>query len=274
MAFQLDLATRFNKVRVVTWNLWWRFGPWEERQPAILTTLENIDADIICLQEVWSEENGVDQAAEIAAKLNMHHVRTPEHWYKGHSFGNAILSKFPIQESSSHQLPPLDGPGRRYALTAKILREEKLIPVVCTHLDHRFDLSSVRQTQVKAVLELVDELRDLNGFPVVLAGDFNSIPTSDEIRLLTGESPPPIPGLVMSDAWPQCQEGPGYTWDRNNPYVINPAWPQRRLDYIFISWPRPKPLGNPTATYLAGDKPINGVIASDHYAVVSDLHWE
>ena len=23
-------------MRVVTWNLWWRFGPWQERQKAIL----------------------------------------------------------------------------------------------------------------------------------------------------------------------------------------------------------------------------------------------
>jgi len=24
-------------MRVLTWNLWWRFGPWEERRKAILT---------------------------------------------------------------------------------------------------------------------------------------------------------------------------------------------------------------------------------------------
>ena len=35
-------------VRVLTWNVWWRFGPWEQRQPAILATLQKADADIVC----------------------------------------------------------------------------------------------------------------------------------------------------------------------------------------------------------------------------------
>jgi aryl carrier-like protein len=27
-------------IRVMTWNLWWRFGPrWRERQPGILATI-------------------------------------------------------------------------------------------------------------------------------------------------------------------------------------------------------------------------------------------
>lgn len=26
-------------MRVVTWNLWWRFGPWAEQQKAILAVL-------------------------------------------------------------------------------------------------------------------------------------------------------------------------------------------------------------------------------------------
>ena len=41
------------RLRVATWNVWWRFGPWTERQPAIAETLRRIDADVIALQEVW-----------------------------------------------------------------------------------------------------------------------------------------------------------------------------------------------------------------------------
>ena len=29
-------------MRVATWNLWWRFGPWQARQPAIEATLADI----------------------------------------------------------------------------------------------------------------------------------------------------------------------------------------------------------------------------------------
>jgi endonuclease/exonuclease/phosphatase family metal-dependent hydrolase len=39
------------RVRAVTWNVWWRFGPqWRERQDAIAATLRSVDADIVALQ--------------------------------------------------------------------------------------------------------------------------------------------------------------------------------------------------------------------------------
>src|SRR6201991_3099536 len=47
------------QVRVVTWNLWWRFGPWARRRQAILTALRTCQPDAVGLQEVWAcgEEN-------------------------------------------------------------------------------------------------------------------------------------------------------------------------------------------------------------------------
>ena len=38
------------RVRIATWNLWARYGPWERRAPAISATLARVDADIIGLQ--------------------------------------------------------------------------------------------------------------------------------------------------------------------------------------------------------------------------------
>ena len=50
------------RLRVATWNVWWRFGPWAERQPAIAETLRRIDADVIALQEVWDVDDGPGQS--------------------------------------------------------------------------------------------------------------------------------------------------------------------------------------------------------------------
>ncbi len=61
------------RVRVLTWNIWWRFGPWERRRLAIVATLARLDADVIALQEVWSDET-TNLAAELAAELGYHHV--------------------------------------------------------------------------------------------------------------------------------------------------------------------------------------------------------
>ena len=259
-------------VRVASWNLWWRFGPWEQRQPAIRSVLETIDADVVCLQEVWSEERGRDQVRELADALGMNAARTPERFHNGLSFGNAILSRFPIEEHHSHPLPPAGGPGQRQALSAVLGGPGGPVPVICTHLEYRFDRSATRQEQVTELLRVVEGLRGQpDDHPVVLAGDLNAVPTSDEIRMLTGERPAPVPGLVMTDAWPQQGEGPGHTWDRRNPYVTDSTWPQRRIDYVLVAWPRPKPVGNVISAWLAGTEPVEGVVASDHWAVVADL---
>ncbi len=258
-------------MRIVTWNVWWRFGDWESRQVAIDHTLASLDADVVCLQEVWSSETGRDQVKELAEKLDLHYVRTPERWWKGHSFGNAILARYPIIETEAVQLPPTDGPGTRWALVAVLDRFGTPIPVICTHLEYRFDQSARRQRQVEAIYDLVAARHDPDSHPVLLAGDFNATPNSTEIRMITGETPTPVEGLAMTDAWPQCNDSPGWTWDKENPYLAEATWPQRRLDYVFVSWPRPTPMGNIAGAHLAGVEPIDGITASDHWAVVVDL---
>ena len=259
-------------MRVVSWNLWWRFGPWQARQDAIAKVLTELSPDVVCAQEVWSEEDGVDQVASLGERLGMSWCRSPERFHQGVSFGNAILSRHPIESHEVHRLAPRDGPGHRTAVVARLDTPDGVVPVVCTHLAYLFDQSLLRQEQITQILGLVAELQaEGHEHPVILAGDLNAVPTSDEIRLITGERPPPVPGLVMTDAWPQRGHGPGHTWSAANPHVENSTWPERRIDYVFVSWPRPRPLGNVVTAELAGTEPVDGVVPSDHYAVVVDL---
>lgn len=261
-------------LRVVTWNVWWRFGDWEARQPAILRTLAALDADVICLQEVWAERGGPDQAQVLATQLGYSAVSTTPRFYDGVSFDNAVLSRLPIRASESRPLPGPDGkPGHRQVLMADLAGPDGAIPVFTIHLDYRYDASALRSAQAAAVARFVAERRgnpDV-GFPPVLAGDLNAVPGSDEVRSLTGTAPVPVPGLVFQDAWEQCGDGTGHTWSAANPYLADAAWPGRRLDYVLVAWPRPRPLGNVMACRLAGTRPVDGVQPSDHYAVVADL---
>jgi len=266
-------------MRVMTWNLWWRFGPWEERAPAIAAVIAAERPDILCLQEVWSVA-GDSLAARLADALGYHHAITDDPFAgrRGDDragFHNAILGRGPLTDVASHPLPRFDGtPGHRRALSARVAIDGRVWPVVSTHLDHRFDDSAVRQLQATEILHVVAGLRrdpDTEP-PVIVCGDFNALPDSDEIRLLTGRRSAPVRNLVLSDTWEQVGEGPGATWRSDNPYQRASAWPDRRLDYVFISWPRPKPLGNPVRAWLAGVDPVHGVVPSDHVAVVVDLH--
>lgn len=44
------------RARMMTWNIWWRFGPrWQDRQHGLLETLRAVDADVVALQEVWGQ---------------------------------------------------------------------------------------------------------------------------------------------------------------------------------------------------------------------------
>jgi endonuclease/exonuclease/phosphatase family metal-dependent hydrolase len=249
------------EARILTWNLWWRFGPWRERQEAILSVLREQDADVIFLQEVWGQAGGLDQADFIAGELNMYVARTEGPWYDDEvSLGNAILSRWPIIEWRVHRLPDVTGaPSYRRAVVAR--------------LDYKFDQSSTRMAQCEALSAIVDSLREDPEIdtPVVMAGDFNAVPDSDEIRMLTGRREPAVQGLVFTDLWEVAGEGDGMTWRRDNPYIADSTWPNRRLDYLFVSWPRPRPLGNPTRVWLAGVDAVGGVQPSDHAAVVADI---
>ena len=171
------------RLRILTWNIWWRFGPWEQRHPAIAATLKKIDADVIALQEVWSDE-ATNHASELAAELDYHHVFAWGMDFKGFGWGNALLSRWPIKRHDSIALHGKKETGEgRVALFAEIDGPHGLIPVFSTHLNWKFEHSHIRQRQVTDLARFVDSKRPWR-FPPVVCGDFNADPSSDEIRML------------------------------------------------------------------------------------------
>jgi endonuclease/exonuclease/phosphatase family metal-dependent hydrolase len=262
-------------IRVATWNVWWRFGPWEKRQAAIESTLRELNADVICLQEVWAAESGQDQVSELAEKLGYAYTRTPAPFWEGMSFGNAVLSRWPILDANSRPLHDEDGkPTHRTALHASLDAPFGACNVISTHIEFRFDRTATRLAQLNDLAEFVATIRGNpdESFPVIVAGDMNSLPDGDEMRRLLGRSIPHVPGLVFHDCWEIAGDGtPGYTWSKDNPHLGDSTWPNRRLDYVLVSWPRPKTMGRPLRCELFGHKPVDGVVPSDHYGVVVDF---
>jgi endonuclease/exonuclease/phosphatase family metal-dependent hydrolase len=261
------------RVRVLTWNIWWRFGPWERRRPAIAATLARLDADVIAVQEVWSDET-TDLAAELAAELGYHHVFASSMERKGFGFGNALLSRWPIARSESTGLHGQKANGEsRLALFAEIDGPRGPLPLFSTHLNWRFDHSHIRQRQVADLAGFVDRMGP-GTFPPILCGDFNAEPASEEIRMLTGLTTCPVDGLVFHDAWLVAGDGgPGYTWDNANPYAVAQFEPNRRIDYILVGEPKAGGAGHVVDCRVAGNEPLGGVWPSDHHAVVAELRY-
>lgn len=67
-------------------------------------------------------------------------------------------------------------------------------------LDYPLDASEARQGQVRQLASFIGEVARRR-HPVVVCGDFNAGPDSDEIRMLTGKTTTAAPGLVFYDAW-------------------------------------------------------------------------
>jgi endonuclease/exonuclease/phosphatase family metal-dependent hydrolase len=265
-------------MRIVTWNLWWRHGPWQQRRPAIAATLAELAPDVCGLQEVWGGETD-NLAAGLADRLGMHWCWAPlpiaPHRQAEHgrdmSIGNAVLSRWPILSQAALPLPVAAGEQPRVALHARLDAPGGPLPFFTTHLTHRPDASAERVAQVRALAGFVVEHRDGGAYPPVVTGDLNAEPDSDELRLLGGHlTAPAVADLVLVDAWRYAEAGDrGHTWDRRNGHIGELAI-DARIDYVLVGRPRDG-RGRVESVRLAGTAPVDGVWPSDHFGVVADL---
>jgi endonuclease/exonuclease/phosphatase family metal-dependent hydrolase len=281
---RLAASVDFNDpVRVVTWNLWWRYGPWEARQKAILAVLRELRPDVVGLQEVWDTGgSGENLAAWLAGELGMHWTwgasHDPGFWQRRLGdptvgIGNAVLSRWPVAEQAVLPLPPGAGDGGRTALYAGLDAPGYRVPFFTVHLSSAVEASAVRCQQVTALAEFVAAHRGDGPFPAVVTGDFNAWPDSDEVRLFGGyRTAPAVPGQVLMDAWDFAEPGaPSVTWDLANPYVAGTFGPSVRIDYVFVEPMERGAPGHIRGVRRAGDGPVDGVWPTDHAAVVVEL---
>jgi endonuclease/exonuclease/phosphatase family metal-dependent hydrolase len=259
-------------MRVATWNLWWRYGPWRERREPIAATLAGIDADLYGLQEVWGAD-GQNFAAELAQRLGLHWCWTvAARGADGLSIGNAVLSRWPIATTAETALPTGDPHEGRAAVCARVETPGGPLTMVTTHLTYGPGLSAVRLAQVERLGQFVAEHSQDAAYPPVITGDLNAEPDSDELRRLGGlVTAPSVPGLVLVDAWRYAApDDPGFTWDRRNAYQSDNPLPNCRIDYVLVGLPRAG-RGRVLSARLAGAEPVDGIWPSDHFAVVADI---
>ncbi len=260
------------RLRVLSWNIWWKFGPWEARAPAIEAVLKQANADVIALQEVWGNE-AENYAGILAEKLGYHCFHADCMVMNRTGFGNAILSRWPIEK---HETITLSGAEEtdetRNALYAKINGPRGAFDFFCTHLNWRYEQSHIRQAQVREVAEFVSA-NTSGKMPPLLCGDFNAEPMSDEIRSLTGLSAAAAKGLVFHDAWAVAGQGMGNTWDNQNPFVAAEFEPNRRIDYIFAGHPKARGRGHITDIEIIGNSPLDNIWPSDHFGLLAQVRY-
>ncbi|TDD85732.1 endonuclease/exonuclease/phosphatase family protein [Actinomadura darangshiensis] len=261
--------------RVAAWNVWDRYGPWEDREKAILAVLREAAPDAVVLVEAWEDDDAA-QAARLGGALGLPHTvfrggesRAPA----GGRSGIALLSRWPLGRVGERRLGDRTGADGGLAVHARVDGPRGALQLFGAALGWKLGHSAQRQEQVRALGAYVRETTGRDA-PVVVAGDFNADPDSDEIRMLTGRAAVSAPGVVFYDAWETAGDGtPGYTWSGANPWTEPVLWPDRRIDYVFSAWPRAGGAGHPVRCGLLGDRPVDGVVPSDHYGVFADLRY-
>jgi endonuclease/exonuclease/phosphatase family metal-dependent hydrolase len=260
-------------LRVVTWNVWGRYGNWEKRQAGLEAELVQLQPDVVCLVESWSTQTAT-QPERLAAVLGFEHARFTGDWsVDDWKSGIGIASRWPIVRKESRPLPG-DGDAFGSAAFFAIEGPRGLIQVFVAALDYPLDGSARRQAQVRQLAAFVSDVTSAR-FVTIVCGDFNAGPDSDEIRMLTGKSATAAPHLVFYDAWEIAGDGsPGLTWSNRNPLAAIGQYPDRRFDYVFSAWPRAGAAGYPVHCELLGIRnDADAEQISDHYGVLADLRY-
>jgi endonuclease/exonuclease/phosphatase family metal-dependent hydrolase len=249
--------------------------------------MARLQPDVIGLQEVMrlvrpgtleplSAEH--DQAAEIAADLGYSiGYAAAADYGNGLLMGNAVLSRYPISEMSTHRLPDVGSGEGRSLLYTLLASPWGRLPVFVTHFNWRFDHGFVRLAQAEFVAARVAELAPVQAgaLPPVLMGDFNAEPDADEIRYLRGLHVLNGKSVHFADAWVYGGDGSeGFTFDPKNDYARRNREPPRRIDYIFVRGPDAELRGEPLHTRLAFQQSQIGAEAvwpSDHFGLYAEL---
>lgn len=149
----------------------------------IAAVIRSAEPDLVAVQEVdrHTDRTGrVDQTAVLGERTGMHAVFGKAMDFAGGTYGQAVLSRWPVETVEVFLLPGETGREPRIALITRVRPPGSATSVwfVSTHFDHQRE--DLREKSARA---LADRLRTADG-PVILAGDFNAEPESRSLQIL------------------------------------------------------------------------------------------
>ncbi len=230
------------------------------RQPLILRAIERERPDVICFQEVlphmavWLKSSlgdyymaGCGRSEKLdGEQLTVAFRKDGYQLLEMHTFW---LSETPMTPGSRY---PGQSSCPRTCTDAVLMEEEsrRVFRVLNTHLDH-VGLEA-RERGLSQILRHAEEARLFPHAPMILAGDFNAEPDSEEMRPLSAWE-----GLV------NVTKNIGVTY-----HGYGKADDPEQIDYIVLK-------GALACRNVAKwtDKE-NGVFLSDHYPVCADIVWQ
>ncbi|NDL57842.1 endonuclease/exonuclease/phosphatase family protein [Phytoactinopolyspora mesophila] len=237
-------------IRVLTFNI--RHGEGIDDRldlERIARIIHAADADVVALQEVDRHFGGrsqfLDQTWWLGRRLGMTAVYGPDMTLPPpdigrplREYGNAILSRLPIETWDHVPLPAWPGLESRGLLRASVLADKVPVAVWTAHLSH--ENPEQRAEQARAITRIIPEAPTR----LILTGDLNDVPESPTLSELT---------RTLTDTWAATRTEHGRTYDSVTRTI--------RIDYILTS----------ADVGIARVDLIDVGDASDHLAVIADL---
>ena len=196
----------------------------------VANIIARITPDAVALQELDSathRSNGVVVLDTLASSTNMYKTYGASIAYQGGKYGIGVLSK---ERPLSSKVVALPGREERRSL---LIVELKDFVICCTHF-------SLTEEDRIASVEIIQKTLKVFSKPIFIAGDFNAVPSSEEIK-------------KIEENWLMLNNPANPTIPSNSP--------KKCIDYVFAS----KFTGS---TFLVKQTVVeNEPVASDHLPV-------
>lgn len=239
-------AEEKHQLRVLCYNIHYGQGTDGRYDIARLAkVIRETKPDLVALQEVdvgVSRSSRVHEARELGRLTDMAVRFGPTQHFQGGLYGNAVLSRLPIEDVHIQPLPYSDSDEKRTtyprgAIAVQVrLANDQVIQFISTHFQH--NVEEDRVAEAKAICEYFAGEGKL---PSILAGDMNASPSSEPIA-------------ILEKCWLHTQSAPFAP-------TAPSTKPRTRIDYIFY---QPQ-----TGLKLVESSVIDEPIASDHLPVLA-----
>lgn len=243
-------------------NIWFDSQDWPARFQLMLNEIRELNPDFIGLQEVIERQDLDNQARQLADSLGYYYYfDSVDDEGRDTRFGNAIVSRYPIEETNFRALEPLD--AYRKVVHTRISVDGQALDMYNTHLHNPFEATEIRKIQMRDMLDFIDETStsDL----VFVTGDFNANPDWEEMDVMYER---------FNDVYPIFYEN--HLDPEHGTLNYHLGHSQRRIDYVFFE-EKSRDFLTPVSAEIVLDEPgENNVYPSDHFGVLAnfDVSWD
>lgn len=236
------------RLRILSYNI--HYGRGVHKLPnlkRIARVIRSTHPDIVSLQEVDQRRARswyVDQVKKLAHLTHLVAIFKPNAIYKnGGTFGNVVLTRFPVIWYKNHPLPPVSAGNQRGVLEVELaIRDDFHLRFFATHLKAGKGYEAERIASANIIETIVQSNVET---PMILAGDLNAKPQTTTMS-------------IFRRMWKIAGDGKGFL---TRPSIS----PERWIDYILF---RPQ-----SQWKVIEVKVIPERIASDHLPLLVVLEW-